>query len=87
MPDISNLLVLNSLDQSRWAMMLPAAIQVCPIELPGRGRRQDEPAIDDIAALADILTDALPLQVLVSRLKRAIPYVKRYQCLSCTTNA
>lgn len=44
--------------------MLPAAIQVCPIELPGRGRRQGEPAFNDIPALADALADALPLQVL-----------------------
>jgi hypothetical protein len=43
--------------------MLPASIQVCPVELPGRGRRQAEPAINDVAKLADVLADALPLQV------------------------
>jgi surfactin synthase thioesterase subunit len=43
--------------------MLPAAIQVCPIELPGRGRRRDEPPVNDVAVLADQLADALPLQV------------------------
>ena len=47
----------------RWATMLPASIQVCPVELPGRGRRQAEPAINDVARLADVLADALPLQV------------------------
>lgn len=44
--------------------MLPACIQVCPIELPGRGRRRDETSISDVAELADILADSLPLQVL-----------------------
>ena len=43
--------------------MLPAAIQVCPIELPGRGRRRGEIGISDIAILASTLADALPLQV------------------------
>ena len=43
--------------------MLPAAIQVCPIELPGRGRRRGEPPVNDVAVLADQLADALPLQV------------------------
>jgi hypothetical protein len=47
----------------RWATMLPAAIQVCPIELPGRGRRRGEPPVNDVAVLADQLADALPLQV------------------------
>ena len=44
-------------------MMLPASIQVCPIELPGRGRRQAEAGIRDIAVLADALADFLPLEV------------------------
>lgn len=43
--------------------MLPAAIQVCPIELPGRGRRRGEIGINDIAILARTLADCLPLQV------------------------
>jgi hypothetical protein len=47
----------------RWAMMLPASIQVCPIEIPGRGRRSSEPAIDDVHQLADALAASLPLQV------------------------
>jgi len=44
-------------------MMLPASIQVCPIELPGRGRRRGETGIATVAALADALADGLPLQV------------------------
>lgn len=47
----------------RWAQMLPACIQVCPVELPGRGRRRDEAGISDVAALADVLVESLPLQV------------------------
>ena len=43
--------------------MLPACIQVCPIEIPGRGRRMDEHAINSVSELADTLVDALPLQV------------------------
>lgn len=43
--------------------MLPASIQVCPIELPGRGRRRDETGIADVAILADALAESLPLQV------------------------
>ena len=42
--------------------MLPASIQVCPVELPGRGRRQSDTPINDVAVLADALADSLPLQ-------------------------
>jgi len=42
--------------------MLPASIQVCPVELPGRGRRQRDPPINDVAVLADALVEFLPLQ-------------------------
>ena len=43
--------------------MLPASIQVCPIEIPGRGRRSLEPSIDNVHRLADMLASNLPLQV------------------------
>jgi surfactin synthase thioesterase subunit len=43
--------------------MLPASIQVCPIELPGRGRRRGEQGIATVDQLADALVDGLPLQV------------------------
>lgn len=46
----------------RWAMMLPASIQVCPVEIPGRGRRSSEAGIDDVHMLADALAAGLPLQ-------------------------
>lgn len=44
--------------------MLPASIQVCPIELPGRGRRRGDQGIATVDQLADALVDGLPLQVL-----------------------
>ena len=43
-------------------MMLPASIQVCPVEIPGRGRRANEAAINDVHRLADLLATSLPLQ-------------------------
>lgn len=48
---------------SRWAMMLPASIQVCPVEIPGRGRREGEHGISSIEDLANTLSLVLPLQV------------------------
>ena len=45
--------------------MLPASIQVCPVEIPGRGRREGEATVNNVAALAEILALSLPLQVLI----------------------
>lgn len=36
----------------RWRRALPNWLQVCPLELPGRGMRMDEPLQRDIKALA-----------------------------------
>ena len=41
--------------------MLPASVQVCPVEIPGRGRRVGEPAIDSVPELARLLANCLPL--------------------------
>lgn len=41
--------------------MLPASVQVCPVEIPGRGRREGEPAINDVRELARLLARSLPL--------------------------
>ena len=46
--------------------MLPPSAQVCPIELPGRGRRAGEPAVSSVMGMADQLCQALPLQVIGS---------------------
>ncbi|CAL8466746.1 g6282 [Coccomyxa elongata] len=62
---------------ARWAMMLPPSIQVCPIEIPGRGRREGEPSINEISELANILAHALPLQ--------DKPYVLFGTCLGAIT--
>jgi len=47
---------------SRWSMMLPASIQVCPVEIPGRGRREGEASLTTVDELARILAHSLPLQ-------------------------
>ena len=41
--------------------MLPASVQVCPVEIPGRGRREGEPAIPHVKQLAALLARSLPL--------------------------
>lgn len=41
--------------------MLPASVQVCPVEVPGRGRRESEPAINNVRDLARLLARGLPL--------------------------
>lgn len=46
---------------ARWAQLLPASVQVCPVEIPGRGRREGEPAINDVKELARLLARSLPL--------------------------
>ena len=46
--------------------MLPACIQVCPIEIPGRGRKGGDKPIDSVSELADLLVLSLPLQVITN---------------------
>ena len=58
--------------------MLPACIQVCPVEIPGRGRRSLEPAISDVHQLADALAAHLPLQVIMTK---GTYYLLRTGCL------
>lgn len=43
--------------------MLPPSIQVCPVEIPGRGRQQAKAALTDVCQLAETLAHALPLNV------------------------
>ena len=49
----------NALFFVDWQRRVPAAIEVCPVELPGRGARIDEPAFRQMDALADTLCDVL----------------------------
>lgn len=41
--------------------MLPASVQICPVELPGRGRHGGEAAIENVQELARLLARSLPL--------------------------
>lgn len=43
----------------RWRRALPDWLQVCPLELPGRGMRMDEPLQRDIKTLAAQLADEI----------------------------
>merc|ERR1711977_7568 len=45
---------------AEWASYLPGSIQICPIELPGHGRRFHEDAFSDVASLAENLALNLP---------------------------
>ena len=45
----------------RWGQLLPPCVQVCPVELPGRGRRRGEAPAEDAAALAADLLRGLPI--------------------------
>ncbi|HSS02127.1 MAG TPA: alpha/beta fold hydrolase [Kofleriaceae bacterium] len=42
-----------------WAKDLPSTIDVCPVELPGRGVRLREPLITDMAAMAEHIAAAI----------------------------
>lgn len=42
-----------------WPALAPAGIQVCPVELPGRGGRFNEPPVTRLRPLADALAGAL----------------------------
>jgi medium-chain acyl-[acyl-carrier-protein] hydrolase len=49
----------SSLIYNSWSDQLPDFIEVCPIELPGRGRRLAEPPISKIGILVDKIADVL----------------------------
>ncbi|MDZ7332226.1 MAG: thioesterase II family protein [candidate division KSB1 bacterium] len=42
-----------------WSDLLPQTIEVCPIELPGRGARLQQPAFREMMPLVEALGDAL----------------------------
>lgn len=47
---------------ARWQRQLPVSVQVCPVELPGRGARFAEPLATDLTTLArQLATEILPL--------------------------
>lgn len=41
---------------ARWQQLLPGGVEVCPLELPGRGRRFREAPVDDVDRLSADLT-------------------------------
>ncbi len=43
----------------RWQESLPASVEVCPVQLPGRGARLNEPLISGIQPLVDACGPAL----------------------------
>jgi medium-chain acyl-[acyl-carrier-protein] hydrolase len=44
---------------SSWTEQLPPEIELCPVQLPGRGRRALEPAYAELGPLVSALADAL----------------------------
>ena len=44
---------------SGWSQDLPTEISLCPVQLPGREERGDEPAIRDFTTLIETLLDVL----------------------------
>ena len=63
--------------------MMPPSIHVCPVELPGRGRREQESSISSIAEIAQTLAHALPLEVRSSSNQHWSMYIHTFQYLSC----
>jgi len=49
----------SSLTFRGWEAHLPATVELCPIELPGRGLRLQEPAFERLAPLAEATVQAL----------------------------
>ena len=46
---------------SSWHELFPPEIEVCPIRLPGRERRIDEPAAISVKTIAQVLADRIDL--------------------------
>ncbi len=44
---------------SRWSEALPSRVEVCPVQLPGRGARLSEPLFTSMARLVESLASAL----------------------------
>jgi medium-chain acyl-[acyl-carrier-protein] hydrolase len=43
----------------KWSAKLPASVEVCPIQLPGRGNRMREPAFEQLMPLVKAISKAL----------------------------
>lgn len=42
-----------------WDELLPEEVEICPVELPGRGTRLGEPAVSDMRALVSLMAEGL----------------------------
>lgn len=49
----------NALIYRHWAGNLPASVEVCPVQLPGRGNRLREPSFTRLVDLVEALNQAL----------------------------
>lgn len=45
---------------AHWGMLIPSCLQICPVEIPGRGRRSSESSIASISQLVGLLVNSLP---------------------------
>ena len=45
---------------AHWGMLVPSCLQICPVEIPGRGRRSSESSIASISQLVGLLVNSLP---------------------------
>lgn len=48
----------SAMPYARWRKRLPRWLEVCPLELPGRGAREGEPLCQDLPALLADLRQA-----------------------------
>jgi len=43
----------------RWQNVLPATVEICPVQLPGRGSRLHETLLSDLDSLVETIAGAL----------------------------
>lgn len=49
----------NALIYRNWQEALPASVEVCPVQIPGRGNRLAEPPITDLTGLVDRISEGI----------------------------
>jgi 3-oxoacyl-(acyl-carrier-protein) synthase/surfactin synthase thioesterase subunit/acyl carrier protein len=47
---------------THWSSILPACIEVFPVQIPGKGRRSEERPFEQVSELSDYLVETLPLE-------------------------
>lgn len=43
----------------KWPQLLPSAVEVCPVQIPGRGIRLSEPPLTSLVAIVEAITEAI----------------------------